>query len=761
MSLTDPQAYHEWFRALNRPYIVVCTADGAEGATVANCEFDANSGEIQDVKEATKTRLRDVVPLGQEQGDDHAVAHAERQMLGFLLHNPATKDLPVYSLRCYEVKPTAQNPSALQKSCYAPCERCRGWVEAFCRKYRRAVVFPDVHLAFCDYDVGMALTRDALGDFDRLTDEQKNIVEFFRGQAELREAAEKGFVRIQATAGSGKSTTCVESCYAILEADREIEVAYAVFNREMQRDAFNKLKFMNVACHTFDSFAWQYLCAHVDLAFSSSAGSRVRVPEIAERPTGGWLRIAAFWNRNELLDEKDLQRLRNVELRKNGATGAYKEEEMRWIKCGKAVWDAVVKFCQSGYLDWDFEAHIWDKDVAYGYDSYYGDRPPGFPTHAHYATQEQDAQRLLNAMRRVWKAVVQGKFGLTFEVAVKLCHLDLAAKRERRFTGKPIRFFFVDEFQDMSPVQLAILRLEAEHCLVAAVGDPVQSIYGFRGATRAFSEIRDEAARDFPLTQSFRFGPKVCTLVGDKILKLHAALLAADNTGELELDILRPVAADGVPSTKIEINHDILTFCQEATSPGESAVIVRSNREAIMLGKKLLDVDGRLKASQRCCLLGNPVRDVVKLAQQLRQMYEFESKGQKANAALEYDGEQFETVKELVEYYHALEAAEDGSRFSLKLIRDVCQADLASLSQMCDVDPSKADVVIATGHQSKGREWDRVYLDAGNVAWNKAFGVWKTNLETLNLFYVVLTRARKLLMMPQRIKAEQMQICYC
>ena len=67
----------------------------------------------------------------------------------------------------------------------------------------------------------------------------------------------------------------------------------------------------------------------------------------------------------------------------------------------------------------------------------------------------------------------------------------LAAERARR------RRIFVDEYQDTDPAQIELLELLADGAdELIVVGDPDQSIYGFRGADTA-------AMRDAPT----RFGP--------------------------------------------------------------------------------------------------------------------------------------------------------------------------------------------------------------------------------------------------------------
>lgn len=60
---------------------------------------------------------------------------------------------------------------------------------------------------------------------------------------------------------------------------------------------------------------------------------------------------------------------------------------------------------------------------------------------------------------------------------------------------KNFKYILVDEFQDTNSLQYEILKLLGQGGTICIIGDPLQSIYGFRGVT---SEIFDNFKKDFP-----------------------------------------------------------------------------------------------------------------------------------------------------------------------------------------------------------------------------------------------------------------------
>jgi uncharacterized protein (TIGR00375 family) len=100
-----------------------------------------------------------------------------------------------------------------------------------------------------------------------------------------------------------------------------------------------------------------------------------------------------------------------------------------------------------------------------------------------------------------------------------LCtHSEILEALRRRYP-----FIFVDEYQDINGIQHALLCLLAGTTgEVTAIGDPHQSIYGFRGSDVRFFE---SFAQDFPgaqvlaLTENYRTAPNVLEAFGQVIAR--------------------------------------------------------------------------------------------------------------------------------------------------------------------------------------------------------------------------------------------------
>ena len=89
------------------------------------------------------------------------------------------------------------------------------------------------------------------------------------------------------------------------------------------------------------------------------------------------------------------------------------------------------------------------------------------------------------------------------EALVLLGNEDIASKIRQRY-----RYIFVDEYQDINLVQNALLKtLVQDGVLLTAIGDPNQSIYGFRGSqVKLFNRFTEDflGAAKFYLTENYR-----------------------------------------------------------------------------------------------------------------------------------------------------------------------------------------------------------------------------------------------------------------
>ena len=109
---------------------------------------------------------------------------------------------------------------------------------------------------------------------------------------------------------------------------------------------------------------------------------------------------------------------------------------------------------------------------------------------------------------------------------------------------KKFRYLLVDEFQDINPAQLRLVKLwSGAGRELFVIGDPDQSIYGFRGAYSACFERLGQEYDDLELVnlkENYRSTPQ--------ILKAASAVIGVAETEEQEeKEMLHPNCPDGAP----------------------------------------------------------------------------------------------------------------------------------------------------------------------------------------------------------------------
>jgi hypothetical protein len=198
--------------------------------------------------------------------------------------------------------------------------------------------------------------------------------------------------------------------------------------------------------------------------------------------------------------------------------------------------------------------------------------------------------RVLAAVYQAYQLRLQGAHMFDFRDlisgAIELLQSNTALRENLR---QRFRLILVDEFQDVDPAQFELLRLvapPAAHPRLVVVGDPDQSVYGFRGAD--INNILD-FERDFPgtrtiaLEQNYRSTNSI----------LDAANNVISNNRERKPKELWSELGDGEPVRVLEVEDEhaearfvaagIAGLVEEGFSGDEVAIFYRTNAQSRVL----------------------------------------------------------------------------------------------------------------------------------------------------------------------------------
>ena len=344
---------------------------------------------------------------------------------------------------------------------------------------------------------------------------------------------------------------------------------------------------------------------------------------------------------------------------------------------------------------------------------------------------------------------------IDFDDILRVCRRDLLGDPEFAAAQRwRIRHLFVDEFQDVNPLQYALLEAwRGENLDLCVVGDPNQSIYAWNGAEPTLLSNFPESFPGFVevirLTENYRSTPQ--------ILAVANATLAASGRSTDRAGALHATRTDGPLPTIREFDDDreeargIARAVRDHHAPGTrwsaQAVLVRTNAQIPVIEEALGAAGVPFRVRGATPLLQQP--EVIEALGQLRR-----ARGSFADAlgdlALSVDeaeatgdraAERRANVDALVQLgrdYLALDAAPSMAGFS---------AWLATTTRADQPDAHGDAVEITTFHGAKGLEWPVVHLaglETGLVPISRA----STRValdEERRLFYVAITRAEQVL----------------
>jgi DNA helicase-2/ATP-dependent DNA helicase PcrA len=315
------------------------------------------------------------------------------------------------------------------------------------------------------------------------------------------------------------------------------------------------------------------------------------------------------------------------------------------------------------------------------------------------------------------------------------------------------RHLFVDEFQDVNPVQFRLLegwlgieatKTEVDLCVV---GDPNQAIYSWNGADptllTGFTE-RFPSAEVVHLADNFRSTPQ--------ILAAANAVLADGRSGREDAELVAH-AANGPAPVVLSYGSDadeakgLARLVRGAHKPGHNwssiAILVRTNAQAVPICEALAAAGVPYRVRGDGGFLQQPeVRDAIALLRRAPASTPARSGVADLDEMLDSGGgtdERRANIEELIRLVHEYDGLEPGG---------TCAGFVAWLNGTVKAEaPDKAGdaVEVATFHRAKGLEWTTVFV-AGLEKGLVPIGHATTNAaeaEERRLLYVALTRARE------------------
>ncbi len=356
--------------------------------------------------------------------------------------------------------------------------------------------------------------------------------------------------------------------------------------------------------------------------------------------------------------------------------------------------------------------------------------------------QHQYESVKVKAQRLDWEDVLILTLGMLRAEPLALSHVQ-----------QQYRFFTVDEYQDISPLQHALLDTwMGEHTDLCVVGDPNQTIYSFTGATSDYLknfEQRFEDAKVLQLTNNYRSTKKIVA-AANAVVSDSTAIDALTSQGEVGDDV-RVQQFANIADEAREVALNIREMLAAGAKANEIAVLYRVNGQSEAFEAALAEhnIEYQLRGGERFFNRPEIARAMLALRAE-------------ANSAAKTDKSTFELVTDVCrsvgwtarepegagaerdrwESLSALIAMLGEMPGEPTLAQFAAELDERKRSQH---EPIKPAVTLSTIHAAKGLEWAQVFI-VGATEGYLPIGYATTPAEVAEekrLFYVAVTRAKK------------------
>ena len=345
-----------------------------------------------------------------------------------------------------------------------------------------------------------------------------------------------------------------------------------------------------------------------------------------------------------------------------------------------------------------------------------------------------------------YESIKKQELAIDFEDVLLLCSAMLEEERDvRERVQDQYRYFTIDEYQDVSPIQQRLINAWlGTRTDICVVGDPAQTIYSFAGATPVFLNSftqRFPEAEVIRLTTGYRSTPEI-TFAANSLLRhgtMGQELVAFNSHGSKPI-----VTGYGDEPAEIRgVMAQINALLVNGTQPQEVAILARTNAqlkgaEKAMLAQKIpYQVRNTERFFER-----REVRDFLK---QVRQASVIPAEGQgwidelRSLAQPYLTGEAIDGIAALL---HLARELDDDDNFTPKTLRTYLREVEDRVQQ--NNPPTMPVVTLATLHAAKGLEWERVFLigaSDGQLPLTNSSGDAVID-EERRLFYVGITRAK-------------------
>ena len=358
-----------------------------------------------------------------------------------------------------------------------------------------------------------------------------------------------------------------------------------------------------------------------------------------------------------------------------------------------------------------------------------------------------------------YESIKRQELAMDFEDVLLLTTAMLEEEREvRERVQDQYRYFTVDEYQDISPLQQRLINAwlgnRQEICVV---GDPAQTIYSFAGATSSFLTTftsRFPDAEVIRLTSGYRSTPEI-TFAANSLLR-NATMGQELNAQNDHGDKPEVLAYNDESAEIAGIVADMTSLLSNGVPAQEIAVLARTNSqlnalERAMNGAKL---PYQVRSTER--FFDRP--DVKEFLKGVRTASVIPTEGiswldELRTLAQPYlTGQSIDGIAGLL---HLARELDEDANFSPKTLRSYLREVEDRVQQ--NNPPTMPVITLATLHAAKGLEWERVFLMGANVGLLPL----ETNGFTLDarmieeerrLFYVGMTRAKRELRISYRGK---------